>query len=87
MNTVSITVVGAGSYGTALAVTLARNGHRVVLWGYNPQHIKELQKQRCNQAFLPDVLFPENLSLEASLETAITASRNILITVPSHVFH
>ncbi|EJF79355.1 Glycerol-3-phosphate dehydrogenase [NAD(P)+] [Candidatus Bartonella washoeensis] len=87
MNTVSMTIVGAGSYGTALAVTLARNGHSVILWGHDPQNIKELQKYRCNQAFLPGVLFPENLSLEASLETAITASRNIFIAVPSHVFH
>ncbi|GAA5104848.1 NAD(P)H-dependent glycerol-3-phosphate dehydrogenase [Bartonella jaculi] len=87
MNIVSMTVIGAGSYGTALAVTLARNGHRVLLWGYNPQHIKELQEHRCNQAFLPDVQFPDNLSPEASLEIAITSSRDILIAVPSHVFH
>ncbi|UNE54353.1 NAD(P)H-dependent glycerol-3-phosphate dehydrogenase [Bartonella machadoae] len=86
MKAVSTTVIGAGSFGTALAIALARNGRRVLLWGYNPQHIKELQKYRCNQAFLPDIQFPENLLLEASLETAIMASRNILIVVPSHVF-
>ncbi|WP_273759724.1 NAD(P)H-dependent glycerol-3-phosphate dehydrogenase [Bartonella sp. ML70XJBT.G] len=87
MKAVSITIIGAGSFGTALAIALARNGHRVLLWGHNPQHIKELQKYRCNQAFLPDIQFPENLSPEVSLETAITASRNILIAVPSHIFH
>ncbi|AFR25858.1 glycerol-3-phosphate dehydrogenase [NAD(P)+] [Bartonella quintana] len=87
MNAVSMTVIGAGSYGTALAIAFARNGHHVLLWGYNPQHVRELQIHRCNQAFLPDVQFPDNLSPEASLETAITASRNILIAVPSHVFH
>ncbi|WP_406603983.1 NAD(P)H-dependent glycerol-3-phosphate dehydrogenase [Bartonella gliris] len=87
MNAVSMTVIGAGSYGTALAIALARHGHRVLLWGYNPQHIRELQEHRCNQAFLPDVRFPDNLSPEASLETAITASHNILIAVPSYVFH
>ncbi|MBB5073887.1 glycerol-3-phosphate dehydrogenase (NAD(P)+) [Bartonella callosciuri] len=87
MKAVSITVIGAGSFGTALAIALARNGHSVLLWGYDPQHIKELQKYRCNQAFLPDIRFPDNLSLESSLETAVTASRNILIAVPSHVFH
>ncbi|UTO28511.1 NAD(P)H-dependent glycerol-3-phosphate dehydrogenase [Bartonella harrusi] len=86
MKAVSTTVIGAGSFGTALAIALARNGRRVLLWGYNPQHIEELQKYRCNRAFLPDIQFPENLLLEASLETAIMASRNILIVVPSHVF-
>ncbi|OLL53309.1 NAD(P)H-dependent glycerol-3-phosphate dehydrogenase [Bartonella henselae] len=87
MHAVSMTIIGAGSYGTALAIVLARNGHHVLLWGYNPQHIRELQEYRCNQAFLPDVQFPDNLCPEDSLETAIKASRNILIAVPSHVFH
>ncbi|GAA5097081.1 NAD(P)H-dependent glycerol-3-phosphate dehydrogenase [Bartonella acomydis] len=87
MKAVSITIIGAGSFGTALAIAFARNGHRVLLWGHNPQHIKALQKYRCNQTFLPDILFPKNLLPEASLETAITASHDILIAVPSHVFH
>ncbi|WP_455466189.1 NAD(P)H-dependent glycerol-3-phosphate dehydrogenase [Bartonella sp. B39] len=87
MRAISMTIIGAGSFGTALAIALARNGRCVLLWGYNPKHIKELQKYRCNQTFLPDIRFPENLFLEASLETAITASHNILIAVPSHVFH
>lgn len=51
MNTASMTVVGAGSYGTALAITLARNGHQVVLWGHDPAHITRLQQDRSNQAF------------------------------------
>ncbi|MGP1924822.1 MAG: NAD(P)H-dependent glycerol-3-phosphate dehydrogenase [Arsenophonus sp. NEOnobi-MAG3] len=87
MKTVSMTVIGAGSYGTSLTITLARNGHRVLLWGHDPQHIKKLQQDRCNQAFLPDVPFPDNLLPEASLKTAISASRNILIVVPSHAFN
>ncbi|WP_375701596.1 2-dehydropantoate 2-reductase N-terminal domain-containing protein, partial [Bartonella sp. AA81SXKL] len=53
MHAVSMTIIGAGSYGTALAIVLARNGHHVLLWGYNSQHIRELQEYRCNQAFLP----------------------------------
>ncbi|WP_336293660.1 NAD(P)H-dependent glycerol-3-phosphate dehydrogenase [Bartonella sp. CB169] len=87
MKPVLMTVIGAGSFGTALAVALARKGHRILLWGRDPQHIRKLQKYRCNQRFLPDIKFPENLSLEVSLETAITASRDILIAVPSCVFH
>ncbi|MDU3300258.1 MAG: 2-dehydropantoate 2-reductase N-terminal domain-containing protein, partial [Enterobacter ludwigii] len=46
----SMTVIGAGSYGTALAITLARNGHEVVLWGHDPKHIATLQRDRCNVA-------------------------------------
>lgn len=82
----SMVVIGAGSYGTALAITLARNGHPVVLWGHNPDHISTLQRARCNQEFLPDVLFPDNLLLETNLSVALAASRNVLIVVPSHVF-
>ncbi|EOD2822389.1 NAD(P)H-dependent glycerol-3-phosphate dehydrogenase, partial [Providencia stuartii] len=86
MKTASMTVIGAGSYGTALAITLARNGHQVVLWGHDPQHIHRLQQERSNQAFLPGVSFPDSLSLEADLKRAVEASPNILIVVPSHVF-
>ncbi|KHT20435.1 MULTISPECIES: NAD(P)H-dependent glycerol-3-phosphate dehydrogenase [Pectobacterium] len=82
----SMTVIGAGSYGTALAITLARNGHRVVLWGHSPTHIQALQAARCNQAFLPDVPFPDSLQLETNLAQALAASRNVLVVVPSHVF-
>ncbi len=82
----SMTVIGAGSYGTALAITLARNGHPVVLWGHNAAHIQALQAVRCNQAFLPDVTFPDTLILETDLSNAIAASRDVLVVVPSHVF-
>lgn len=83
----SMTVIGAGSYGTALAITLARNAyHEVVLWGHDPEHIATLERDRCNAAFLPDVPFPDTLHLESDLATALAASRNILVVVPSHVF-
>ncbi|PLK58544.1 glycerol-3-phosphate dehydrogenase [Candidatus Palibaumannia cicadellinicola] len=82
----SIIVIGAGSYGTALAITLARNGHKVVLWGHDPDHIHALKVARCNHTFLPDVLFPPTLYLETSLPVALAASSNVLIVVPSHVF-
>lgn len=82
----SISVIGAGSYGTALAITLARNGHPVLLWGHNPQRVAQLQAERCNTAFLPDVVFPDNLVPEADLATVVSASRDLLVVVPSHVF-
>lgn len=82
----AMTVIGAGSYGTALAITTARNGHHVVLWGHDPKHIATLQHDRCNAAFLPDVPFPDTLHLESDTATALAASRDILVVVPSHVF-
>lgn len=82
----SMSVIGAGSYGTALAITMARNGHEVVLWGHNPRHQAQLQADRCNTAFLPDVPFPDTLRLETDLAAAISASRDLLVVVPSHVF-
>lgn len=82
----SMSVIGAGSYGTALAITMARNGHDVVLWGHNSQHQAQLQADRCNTAFLPDVPFPDTLHLETDLAAAIAASRDLLVVVPSHVF-
>ncbi|WP_457913626.1 NAD(P)H-dependent glycerol-3-phosphate dehydrogenase [Candidatus Gillettellia adelgis] len=82
----AITVIGAGSYGTALAIMLARNGHLVALWGHNPMHIQELQEHRCNRNFLPNVPFPKSLLLEADLSRVLKMSRDVLIVVPSHVF-
>ena len=82
----SISVIGAGSYGTARAITLARNGHPVLLWGHNPQNVAQLQADRCNTAFLPDVPFPDNLVPEADLARVVSASRDLLVVVPSHVF-
>lgn len=82
----SMIVIGAGSYGTALAITLARNGHEVLLWGHDPAHIQALESARCNQVFLPDVPFPATLRLESSLQVALAACRDVLIVVPSHVF-
>ncbi|UDG81112.1 Glycerol-3-phosphate dehydrogenase [NAD(P)+] [Candidatus Hartigia pinicola] len=86
MNTAEMTVIGAGSYGTALAVTLARNCRKVVLWGHNPAHMHKLKEKRSNQEFLSGVCFPDSLSLETNLKYAVESSLNILIVVPSHVF-
>jgi glycerol-3-phosphate dehydrogenase (NAD(P)+) len=81
-----MTVLGAGSYGTALAMSLARNGNRTVLWGHDAKHINELAEARSNEAYLSGLKFPETLILETDLKKAVAASRDILIVVPSHVF-
>ncbi len=81
-----MTVLGAGSYGTALAIAIARNGQRTVLWGHEPEHVAALDAARENQDFLPGVAFPESLELEADLATAVAQSDNLLVVVPSFAF-
>lgn len=81
-----VSILGAGSYGTALAIALARNGHRTYLWGHNPSKMAEMAQLRMNQDFLPDIPFPDSLQITADLEEALAKSRDLLLVVPSHVF-
>ncbi len=83
---ISMTVIGAGSYGTSLAISLARNGANVVLWGHEPEHMARLQADRANHEFLPGIEFPESLIIESDLKNAVEACRDLLLVVPSHVF-
>jgi glycerol-3-phosphate dehydrogenase (NAD(P)+) len=82
----AVSVLGAGSWGTALAVLLARNGHAAVLWGHHPAHVERLRAERRNDRFLPGVPFPDNLALTADLAEAASAAPLQLIVVPSHAF-
>jgi len=81
-----ITVLGAGSYGTAMAICLARNGNKTLLWGRDADHVAAMKQDRENEQYLDGCPFPENLELEPDLEKAVKASDNILVVVPSHAF-
>lgn len=81
-----IAVLGAGSWGTALAIHLARNGQTVHLWGRNEMQMETMIATRCNQHYLPGIKFPENLHLERNLSTALSDATDILVAVPSHAF-
>ena len=81
-----IAVLGAGSYGTALAISVARNGYKTSLWGHEEDHIDRLQHDRENKAFLPSIAFPDLLTAEFNLEKCLAESKILLIVVPSHVF-
>jgi glycerol-3-phosphate dehydrogenase (NAD(P)+) len=81
-----ITLLGAGSWGTALAILAARNGCQVMLWGHNPEHIAALAKERKNQRYLPDLAFPEQIAVTSDLKQAAEFSDLILLSVPSHAF-
>lgn len=81
-----ITVLGAGSWGTALALLLARNHQQVRLWDHDSQHMARLSAQGSNQEYLPDIKFPENLVIFSELSAALTDVQDILVVVPSNAF-
>lgn len=82
----SITILGAGSWGTALAVLAARNGCDTLLWGHNPQHAALLKQAGQNERYLPNFVFPDNLRVTDNLEQAVQFSSLLLVAVPSHAF-
>ncbi len=82
-----IAVVGAGSYGTALAVHLARLKHTVTLWGRNRDEMAHLAADRENKEYLPGVKFPKSLAIDTDLRAAIASADHVLVAVPSHALH
>ncbi len=80
-------VVGAGSWGTALAILLANNSLPTRIWGHEPEHMQQLIRERINQTFLPEIKFPEQLEPVSTLEEAMLGVTDILVVVPSHAFH
>ncbi|RIZ71411.1 MAG: NAD(P)-dependent glycerol-3-phosphate dehydrogenase [Methylococcales bacterium] len=81
-----IAILGAGSWGTALALLAARNGCQTLLWGHNKEQIAMMAKLRKNQRYLPNHPFPENLSVTAELAEIGAFTDLILVCVPSHAF-
>ncbi|BAP58725.1 NAD(P)H-dependent glycerol-3-phosphate dehydrogenase [Candidatus Tachikawaea gelatinosa] len=87
MSKSSISIIGAGSYGTALAITLAKNNqYPIFLWGHNKMHLKQLEKNRCNQLCFPEIFFPDNLIVESDLSKIVDISPTLIIVVPSYAF-
>jgi len=81
-----VTVLGAGSWGTALAILLARNGITVKLWDRDAEHIGQMVRGRTNQRYLPDVQLPDPISPLADLPAALEDVDYVLIAVPSSGF-
>ncbi len=81
----NIAVLGAGSWGTALAILLARNGASVRLWGL-PAEVEALIRDGENKQFLPGVKLPDNLLPTLELSQAVASADEVLVVVPSHVF-
>lgn len=81
-----VAVLGAGSWGTALAVLLARNGVPTTLWGRSPQAVVDMATARANTRYLPEMKFPDALGISGVIETCVRDAGIILISVPSHAF-
>ena len=85
-NAKKVAVIGAGSWGTALALVLARQGTAVSLWAHRQEHVDQLRSNRENRTYLPGFFFPDQLTVTADLKEAITEAATVLMVVPSHVF-
>ena len=81
-----MTVIGAGSWGTALAILLAREGHPTQLWGRDAVQLDSMRSTRRNMRYLPEALFPETLHVAQDLAEGLNGARDALIAVPSHAF-
>lgn len=81
-----IALLGAGSWGTALALLLARNGHEVLLWEFDGEQVSRIKEERENQRYLPGFILPSQITLTGNIGEAAGFSDIILIAVPSHAF-
>jgi glycerol-3-phosphate dehydrogenase (NAD(P)+) len=79
-----IAILGAGSWGTALAIQFARTSRPTLLWGRDAAQMRELAKDRRNTAYLPDASFPPALRVEPDLTAALHTARDVVVAVPSH---
>lgn len=82
----SVAVLGAGSWGTALAIQLSRSGRSCILWGRTAEHLAAMREDRCNERFLPGIVFPETLQPEADLNAVMAQADEVLLAVPSEAF-
>lgn len=82
-----VSVIGAGSWGTALAILLEKNGHEVTLWSHREEEVKELAKSREHKSKLPGVQIPERIEITGNLESALQAKDVLVFAVPSVAVH
>ncbi|NGP52070.1 NAD(P)H-dependent glycerol-3-phosphate dehydrogenase [Thioalkalivibrio sp. XN8] len=80
----TIAVVGAGSWGTALAIQFARTGRRTLLWGRAEDDPAELERSRENARYLPGARFPDTLHADGDLAAVLAAAPLVVVAVPSH---
>jgi len=81
-----IAVLGAGSWGTALALQLDRSGSHCLLWDRDTDNIEKIRLTRLNQRYLPGIQIPESIVVETDQLAAVEAADHILVATPSHGF-
>ena len=79
-------VVGAGSWGTALAKMLSDKGYQIILWGHRQEHVDEILSERENRTYLPGFKLSDNLTATADLKAAVSNQPVVVMVVPSHGF-
>jgi glycerol-3-phosphate dehydrogenase (NAD(P)+) len=82
----TVAVLGSGSWGTALAVHLARTGHRAILWGIETDELTAMARDRTNRRYLPGIELPDGVEIEHGFERAVAQADQLLLVVPSHAF-
>ena len=80
----TIAVLGAGSWGTALSVHLAKQEHQVRLWGRDQGLVDEMRVRRANAVYLPDVTLPRGVAVTCDLDEALNHADLVVLAVPSH---
>lgn len=82
----TVAVIGAGAWGTALGLLLHQNRHAVTLWGHNPDQLRALAAAGSNEAHLPGIPIPREWIFEPDLARAVQAAELIVLAVPSRAF-
>ncbi len=82
----SVAVLGAGSWGTALAALIARHDHPTVLWGRDAAAVAAIEGGGENPRYLPGIALPESLQATTDLDAALAGIDWVLVVVPSHAF-
>jgi len=82
----TIAVLGAGSWGTAMAMAIAQNVPHVLLWGHRSEHLAMIAESGRNERYLPGIEIPSNIQTESCLEKICEQCQDIILMVPSHAF-
>lgn len=82
-----ISIIGAGAWGSALAIHLARKHQEVRIWAYEKQQVSEINTNRTNKRYLPGIIFPSNITCIDDYQEVLSGTEDILIVVPSVAFH
>lgn len=80
----NVGIIGAGSWGTALALLLHTNGHQITVWSFRKEEAERLSKEREHKSKLPGIKLPEDMEFTGDLEKAVTGKDFIVMAVPSH---